>query len=146
MFVCVTDTLGFSVKFKRTSWSSLSGKSVVGGFTVNFKKMQLFETLSWSGRKAIAPSVPFSPEIGAMYVRVSATPQVCVCVCMCVCISVRVCSVGAMYVYVSATLQEFVCVCVCVCGCECVSVCLLECVVGVGNICVRVHSCVCVCV
>ena len=76
VIMCDSDTLGFAVKVKRTSRTSLTGKSVVGGFTVNFRKIQLFETLFWAGDKPIAPSAPFSKAIGTMHVVVSATPEV----------------------------------------------------------------------
>ena len=73
VIMCDSDTLGFAVKVKRTARLA---SSVVGGFTINFRKIQLFENLFWVGDKPIAPSAPFSKAVGTMHIIVSATPEV----------------------------------------------------------------------
>jgi hypothetical protein len=52
---------------------------VVGGFSVNFKKICLFENFFWRGWKELKDfNRPFSGQIGTFHVTVSSTPQVLV--------------------------------------------------------------------
>ena len=73
---CDEDTLGLAVKVKRScsALTSLSGKAVVGGFTINFHKIGLFEDLHWCGHQDVLTEKPFLPKIGTMYVTLTATP------------------------------------------------------------------------